>query len=383
MSEGLRIRQGLLITFVLGLAGCSSDSNGSSPGNDTGGSSSTGGASIGTGGVSNGARPSSGGAGTAAGGAIAGTGGRATGTGGGTAGTGGGGTAPSGTPGTIGACNVFTSDDDWNRDISGEPADTTWTTRLQMVVSTGSHIHPDYGAGYGIPINVVPQGQKPVPVKFVDYADESDPGPYPFPEPGSARIEGGTASSCDGDCHLLVVQSGACVLYEGYACTYTNGWNCSNGAKWDLTKKSYGQRPKGWTSADAAGLPVTPGLVRLDEVRAGAVNHAIRFTLGCTSQNFVAPATHQAGCSKANTNTPPMGFRVRLNKTKFDISKLSASAQVVAKAMQTYGLILADNGSDFYFQGEDNDGWADTDIEPLKTIPTSAFEAITPPALEN
>jgi hypothetical protein len=252
-----------------------------------------------------------------------------------------------------------------------------------MVVSQGSHIHPDYGAGYGIPINVVPATQKMVPIAFDAYADESDPGPYPFPEPGSARIEGGTASSCDGDCHLLVVQSGACLLYEGYACTYTNGWHCDNGAKWDLTKKSYGQRPKGWTSADAAGLPITPGLVRLDEVRAGAVNHAIRFTLGCTSPNYVAPATHEAGCSRSSVNTPPMGFRVRLSKTKFDISKLSASAQVVAKAMQTYGLILADNGSDFYFQGEDNDGWTDQDIEPLKTIPTSAFEALTPPPLEN
>jgi hypothetical protein len=280
----------------------------------------------------------------AAGGATSGAGGRTTGAGGRT-GAGGSSTTPSGTPGTIGACSVFTSDDDWNRDISGEP-DATWTSRVQMVVSTGAHIHPDYGAGYGIPINVVPESQKPVPVTFDDYADESDPGPYPFPEPGSARIEGGTASSCDGDCHLLVVQSGACILYEGYACTYTNGWHCSNGAKWDLKKKSYGQRPKGWTSADAAGLPITPGLVRLDEVRAGAINHAIRFTLGCTSPNYVAPATHEAGCSRSN-NTPPMGFRVRLNKTKFDISKLSPSAQVVAKAMQTYGLILADNGSTF------------------------------------
>ena len=175
---------------------------------------------------------------TGAGGRMSGTGGRATGTGGSS-------TTPSGTPGTVGACNVFTSDDDWNRDISAQPTDVTWTTRLQMVVSMGSRIHPDYGAGYGIPINVVPESQKSVAVTFDDYADESDPGPYPFPEPGSAHIEGGTASSCDGDCHLLVVQSGVCVLYEGYTCTYTNGWHCSNGAKWDLKKKSYGQRPKG------------------------------------------------------------------------------------------------------------------------------------------
>jgi hypothetical protein len=295
-----------------------------------------------------------------------------------------------GKPGTVGGCSIFTPDDDWNKDISGAPVDATWTAHIQASISSSLHLHPDYGNSgsdhYGIPINVVPQSQAAVPVTFDDYADESDPGPYPFPDPANAHIEGGTPSSCDGDCHFLTIQSGTCMLYEGYACHYAGGWHCSNGAKWDLTKKSYGQRPKGWTSADAAGLAVMPGLVRVDEVRAGAVTHAIRFTMSCTRANFVAPATHEAvphSCDPNDPNSPPMGLRVRLNKTKFDISKLSASAQVVAKAMQTYGLMLADNGSDFYFQGEDNPGWTEQDVEPLKTIPAAAFEAIVPPPLEN
>jgi len=174
----------------------------------------------------------------------------------------------------------------------------------------------------------------------------------------------------------------SCLLFEGDACGYQNGWHCYSGAIFDLKKNSYGQRPLGFTSADAAGLAITPGLVRLDEVRAGAMTHAIRFTMSCTSPHFVAPATHQASCGHSNSNSPPMGLRVRLNKTKFDISTLSPSAQVVAKAMQTYGLILADNGSDFFFQGEDNSGWTDQDIEPLKTIPAAAFEALTPPPFD-
>jgi len=325
--------------------------------------------------------------GTSAGGATGRAGMSAAGGSGGSA-TGSGGTP--GKPGTVGGCSVFTADDDWNKDISSATVDATWTMHVQTVLSSGLHLHPDYGNSgtehYGIPINVVPQSQPAVKVTFDDYPDESDPGPYPFPDPGTAKIEGGTPMDCSGDCHFLTVQSGTCMLYEGYGCSYSSGWHCANGAKWDLTKKSYGQRPKGWTSADAAGLAIMPGLVRLDEVRAGAITHAIRFTMDCSRPNFVAPATHQAvpgSCDPNNPNSPPMGLRVRLNKTKFDISKLSASAQVVAKAMQTYGLILADNGSDFYFQGEDNPGWTEQDVEPLKTIPTAAFEVITPPPLEH
>jgi hypothetical protein len=292
-----------------------------------------------------------------------------------------------GTPGQIGGCSVFTADDAWNRDISSAEVDPDWTTRLQTLVGT-INLHPDYGNSgsehYGIPINVVPKAQPNVDVTFDDYPEESDPGPYPFPDPSSAKIEGGTAQACDGDCHFLVVQSGSCLLFEGYACSYQSGWHCANGAKWDLTKNSYGQRMKGWTSADAAGLAITPGLVRYDEVKAGSVPHAIRFTVKCTRANFVNPATHEAvpsNCNASDPNAPPMGLRVRL-KADYDLSKLSASAQVVARAMQKYGMILADNGSNFYFQGEDNPGWIDSDVEPLKTIPASAFEALKPGTLE-
>ena len=309
-------------------------------------------------------------------------------------GTAGSGTAGSGTGGAsrssrtlpeVGGCEVFSEDDAWNRDISAEPADATWTTRLRALVG-GVNVHPDYGNSgaehYGLPINVVPETQKPVPVTYDGYPEESDPGPYPLPDPKSAKIEGGTPDDCDGDCHFLVVQRGTCSLFEGYACSYDAGFRCSNGAHWDLRKNSYGQREPGWTSADAAGLAILPGLIRYDEVKSGEVKHAIRFTVDCTRPNYVAPATHQAvpgGCD--DPNAPPMGLRVRL-RADYDTSALTASAKVVARAMQHYGMILADNGSNFYFQGEDNPGWTEDDIEPLKTIPASAFEAITPPALE-
>src|SRR3954468_12631212 len=283
---------------------------------------------------------------------------------------------------------MFPTDDAWNQNISGAKADASWTTHLQNMVK-GVKLHPDYGNDgstlYGIPVGVVPKDQLALPVVFDWYADESDPGPYPFPSPASAIIEGGDAMNCDGDCHLLVVQQGTCQLYEGYACHYEAGWHCGNGAHWDLTKNGYGQRPKGWTSADAAGLAIAPGILRYDEVRAGAVKHAIRFTTACTRQNFVAPATHEAvpsDCDPNDPDSPPMGLRVRL-KADYDISALSTSAQVVLTAMKRYGMILADNGSNFYFQGEANAGWTDDDIEPLKTVPASAFEAVAVPPLEN
>ena len=170
------------------------------------------------------------------------------------------------------------------------------------------------------------------------------------------------------------------MLYEGFACRYaSDGWHCANGAKWDLRRKSHGQRPLGWTSADAAGLPIYAGLARPEEVAAGAINHAIRFTLRCTAPSYVAPATHQAvpgGCA-GNTNAPPMGLRVRL-KASFDISGFNATAQVFLRAFKKYGLILADNGSNFYFQSEDSSQWSNDEIDNLKDVPASAFEAVAP-----
>jgi hypothetical protein len=323
---------------------------------------------------------------SSSGGAASNAGGKGN-TGGKTTGSSGSGntTGVPGKPGEVGGCKMFPAEDAWNLDVSGVAVDAAWTAKVQALVGAAK-IHPDYGVDgqdlYGIPLNVVPDKQALAAITFDDYADESDPGPYPFPGPNDVIIEGNSPQACDGDCHLLVVQQGACMLYEGYACEYhPDGWHCANGAKWDLTKNSYGQRPNGWTSADAAGLAIAPGILRYDEVRAGEVTHAIRFTLNCTTNKYVSPATHQAvpgGCDPSKG--PPMGTRVRL-KADYDISKLSVSAQVVARGMQQYGMILADNGSNFYFQGQANPGWTEDDIEPLKQVPASAFEVIAMPPL--
>jgi len=288
----------------------------------------------------------------------------------------------------IGGCNIFTADDAWNTSVVAQTVDDAWTSKLQALVGK-VNIHPDYGdATIGIPINVVPDGQTKVNVAF-DESGESDPGPYAFPDPASAKIEGGTPTSCDGDCHLLSVQQGSCILYEGDACGYASGkWSCYSGAIFDLKKNSYGQRTKGFTSADAAGLSITAGLVRYDEAAAGAIHHAIRFTVPCTLNKYVKPASHEAvpnnppGCD-SNPNAVPMGLRVRLDMGVTIPAGASSIAKAVITAMQTYGMILADNGSSFFFQGESTDKWDDTgDIEPLKKIPASAFKVVQVPPLE-
>jgi hypothetical protein len=279
---------------------------------------------------------------------------------------------------------MFTADDAWNTPITNVPVDNAWTTKLQALVGA-VNIHPDYGDAYGIPVNVVTAAQTMATVSF-DQPDESDVGPYAFPDPGVALIEGGTAQSCDGDCHLLSVQQGSCLLFEGDACGYQNGWHCYSGAIFDLKKNSYGQRPLGFTSADAAGLAITPGLVLYAEAAAGAIHHAIRFTVQCTLNQFVDPASHKAvpssppGCA-TNPNAVPMGIRVRLDPG-VTVKNASKAAQAVITAMQTYGMILADNGSPFFFQGEVSSHWDDAvDIEPLKQIPASAFKVIQVPPL--
>jgi hypothetical protein len=290
-----------------------------------------------------------------------------------------------GQPGEVGGCKMFPATDAWNLDVSGMQADAAWTKKVQDLVGD-ANIHPDYGGSgadlYGIPLNVVPPTQALSEVTFEWYPEESDAGPYPFPGPSDVIIEGNNPTECNGDCHLLVVQEGTCMLYEGYACWYEGGgWHCGNGAKWDLNKVGYKQRPDGWTSADAAGLAIAPGVLRYDEVRAGEVTHALRFTLDCTTDKYVNPASHYAvpdGCNAADG--PPMGTRVRL-KADFDIRSFSASAQTVLEGMKKYGMILADNGSNFYFQGQANPGWTEDDIEPLKDVPASAFEVVTMPPL--
>jgi hypothetical protein len=348
---GKKFQLSCLLTLLVASTGCSGG-DAAAPGNAAGGSSASGG----TGSVGSAGKPS---------------------------GSAGSGTAAPGKPGEVGACRMFPAEDAWNLDVSGVAVDAAMTKKVQDLVGAAK-IHPDYGVDgqdlYGIPINVVPQTQPLAPVAFDWYPDESDAGPYPFPGPNDVIIEGNSPMSCGGDCHLLVVQQGTCMLYEGYACEYQqDGWHCGNGAKWDLNKVGYGQRPDGWTSADAAGLAIAPGVLRYDEVRAGEVTHALRFTLKCSAANYINPATHQAvpgGCDASKG--PPMGTRVRL-KADFDISKLSQSAQVVLRGMQKYGMILADNGSNFYFQGQANPGWTEQDIEPLKTVPASAFEVVAVP----
>jgi hypothetical protein len=268
--------------------------------------------------------------------------------------------------------------------VSGLSVNATWTSRLQTLVGAVK-VHPDFGDTFGIPINVVPASQPAVPIVFDDYPDESDPGPYPFPPPASIMIEGGSGTACDGDCHALVVQQGTCMLYEGYGCTsYTNGtYHCANGAKWDLKKNSEGQRPVGWTSADAAGLAIMPGILRHAEAMAGPLQHAVRFTVDCTQDKYVAPATHEAVptnkpsmCDPAHPNPmmPPMGLRVRL-KSSYPVAG-DPIIQNIIVGLQKYGMILADNGSNFFFQGDPDPGWTDDILDQLKAIPASAFEVV-------
>jgi hypothetical protein len=203
-----------------------------------------------------------------------------------------------------------------------------------------------------------------------DYADESDPGPYPIPP--DAPIEGGVSST--GDRHVLVLDKDNCRLYETWNSHYLGpGWHCGSGAIFDLTSNKL--RPDYWTSADAAGLPILPGLVRYDEaVLQQEVNHAFRFTVQSTQRAFIHPATHYAS-SNTDPNAPPMGLRVRL-KANFDISRFSGAARVILVALKKYGMILADNGSDWFITGATDSRWNDEDLNQLKTVSGSAFEVV-------
>jgi hypothetical protein len=241
-------------------------------------------------------------------------------------------------------------------------------------MSPTTKLHPDWGDWstdhYGIPWQTVPGSQKAVPMTF-QTSDESDPGPYPFP--ANALVEGGADSG--GDMHVLVIDTGTCTLFETWSSTYVGpGWNCGSGAKFELGSNTL--RPDGWTSADAAGLPVFPGLVRLAEVNAGSIQHALRFTVASTQQGYIHPATHAAG--KADASLPPMGLRVRL-KASFDLSPFSGPAKVILVAMQQYGLILADNGSNWYVSGDSDDGWSaimDSVVSALSQVKGNDFEAV-------
>ena len=235
------------------------------------------------------------------------------------------------------------------------------------------NMHPDFGTDptYGIPYVVVNASQGFVGVNLGVYSGDSDPGPMPIP--ANAPIEGGSGSS--GDRHVLVLDNSNCFLYELYNSS-VNGdgsWNADSTAVWDLLGSANAQRPYTWTSADAAGLPILPGLVRYDEVAAGKIQHAFRFTLPKTRAAFTPPASHWAATS-SDPSAPPMGMRLRL-KSSYDISGFSANMQVILTAMKKYGLILADNGSALYVTGASDSRWG-SDLDSLKTVPASAFEVV-------
>ncbi len=263
----------------------------------------------------------------------------------------------------------------WNTDVSALPADPSSDSIIAYIGLTTT-IHPDFGAGkyqqstMGIPYQVVAGTQAKVNVKVGAYASESDPGPEPIPS--TALIEGYPKPG-NGDRHVLVLDKDGCWLYELYRAYYKNGvWSADSAAIWDMTIPQ--QRPYTWTSADAAGLPVFPGLARYDEVAAGAINHALRFTVPSTRRAFVLPATHWAS-SVTDPNAPPMGTRLRL-KASFDISGYPADDRVILTALKKYGMILADNGSAIYISGVPDDRWNNTNLNLLKNITAANFEVV-------
>ncbi len=273
------------------------------------------------------------------------------------------------------SCPMFPADNVWNTDISTLPVNSHSAAWMASMDSSGTNIHPDFGPSfgaqpvpYGMPYTVVNNSHSTTSLGF-QYASESDPGPYPFD--ANTPIEGGQNAS--GDRHAIMINQDTCTLYELYDAQYAPGSSTAgSGAIWNL--RSDALRPAGWTSADAAGLPIMPGLLRLDEVQSGVVSHAIRFTAAQTDTSYLWPARHEAG-SASDPNLPPMGARFRL-KAGFNISGFSAQAQVILRAMQHYGLILADNGSNWYFQGTQDPGWANNLLDELKSVPASAFEAV-------
>ena len=266
---------------------------------------------------------------------------------------------------TIGGCPVFPRDNAWNTDVSQAPVLHDYTDTFPATMT----LWPDFGGAgaYGIPFVTVPAGQPLVPISF-DVPDESDPGPYPVPP--DAPVEGGS------DRHVLVLRQGDCRLFELYAAERQGaGWHAYSGALFDL--RSNALRPDGWTSADAAGLPILPGLARRDEADAGAIRHALRITVPRTSDGYIHPATHVA--ASGGPDDPPMGLRLRL-KAGYDISFLRGQARAVAQALKTYGALVADNSGGnpnrIYVSGATDLGWDDDALAGLKQIPASALEAV-------
>lgn len=277
---------------------------------------------------------------------------------------------------TLAGCPVFPADNAWNRRVDRLPVARDSATLIRSI-GLSSGVHADFGSGtwdggpIGIPYTVVGGRQRRVRVSF-DYADESDRGPYPIPR--NARVEGGPHAT--GDRHVLIVDRSACKLYElfdAHPLDAGRSWHAGSGATWDL--RSNRLRPRTWTSADAAGLPILPGLARYDEVAQGAIRHALRFTAPRTRRAFVWPARHEAGTSSSPA-LPPMGLRVRLKKS-VSLRGLARQARVIAQAMKTYGLMLADNGSPWYVSGAPDPRWSNDELHALGRLRGSDFEVVT------
>jgi hypothetical protein len=282
-----------------------------------------------------------------------------------------------GAGGSLNGFRPFPASNAWNQDISSATVDPNSDSYINFIGTTVP-VHPDFGSGeyqgsyIGIPYSVVDASQSPVNILFNAYGDESDPGPMPIP--ANANIEG-YPNPGTGDRHVLVLDNNNCWLYELYGSSVnTDGtWNAGSAAVWDL--QNYDQRPLTWTSADAAGLPIFPGLVRYDEVANGQIAHAIRFTLQSSVAAFVLPATHWAANSTSQF-AAPMGMRLRL-KSSFDISSFSTANQVILQALKQYGMIMADNGSSMYISGAPDDRWSNDDLHNLTTLTASDFEVVT------
>jgi hypothetical protein len=266
-------------------------------------------------------------------------------------------------------CPVFPASNALNQDLSKAPVDPN-SARYIASIGEGLHLHADFGANphYGIPYAVVTRTQPKVPIEFTEFGEESDPGPYPVPP--NAPVEG---AGEEGDRHVLVLQQGACKLYELYhASRHGAGWQAGSGAVFNL--RSNALRPEGWTSADAAGLPIFPLLARYGEVQAGHIEHALRVTVQRTQRGYIHPATHFAS-SSSDPSLPPMGLRLRL-KASFELAPYHGQALVILRALQHYGLIVADNGSSWFITGAPDPRFSEEDLNQLKTVPGSAFEAV-------
>lgn len=276
-------------------------------------------------------------------------------------------------PPRIGGCHVFPPENAWNQRVDKLPVHRA-SDALVRSIGLSDTMHADFGSGLwdggpiGIPFTTVGGDQPKVSVSF-DYADESDRGPYPIP--AGVPIEGGR--NADGDRHVIVVDRRRCRLYELFAAYPGDGrWSAGSGAIWNL--RSNRLRPRGWTSADAAGLPILPGLARYDEVRRGRIDHALRFTAERTRQAFIYPARHFAS-SLTDPSLPAMGQRLRLRRG-YDISRFPRQARIVLRALKRYGMILADNGSSWYVSGAPDPRWSNDQLHTLHRVPGSAFEVV-------